>query len=329
MNLWRVRIDQTTGRTAASPEPVTNSVRPIGYARLSASGTKLIAVGYDATTDITVFNFDPSAPDRMTPRASIRNQAFNQCDPSPDGVWLACTDMGAHEDLVLVRSDGSETRRLMDDAFKDRGPLWSPDGKTLSFYSTRGGKWETWAIQADGSNLRQLSNMGGDTGSMVWSPDGKSGIVSAISTRTVWRLDPSRLNSLPSVEMLKDVADAALLDVQSWASSGTLIAGSFFPDPLTAVPAVWDLSARTLRKLHVPVRAQSSVTAFLPDSRRLLVSSAGTLLLVDLAGGSPRQLRAGGLWDYYRLSRDGRTLVLIHPVFDSDIWLMEIGETGR
>ena len=330
MNLWRVRLDQTTGRTVASPEPVTNSVRPIGYARLSSSGTKLIAMGYDATADITVFNFDPSAPDRMTLRTTIRNQAFDQCDPSPDGVWLACTDKGAHEDLVLVRSDGSETRRLMDDAFKDRGPLWSPDGKTLSFYSTRGGRWETWAIQADGSNLRQLSTMDADTGSMVWSPDGRNGIVSAISTRTVWRLDSSRLNSLPSAEMLKDVAEAGLLEVQSWAASGTLVAGSFFPDPLTSVPAVWDLSARTLRKLHVPVRApQSSVTAFLPDSRRLLISSAGTLLLVDLAGGSPRQLRAGGPFDYYRLSRDGRTLVLMQPVFDSDIWLMELGETGR
>jgi Tol biopolymer transport system component/serine/threonine protein kinase len=329
MNLWRVRIDQPTGRAVATPQPVTNSVRAIGSARLSASGTKMIAMGYDATTDITVLSFDASAPDRITPRATIRNQAFDMCDPSPDGVWLACTHRGAHEDLVLLRSDGSETRRLMDDGFKDRGALWSPDGKTISFYSTRGGKWETWAIQADGSNLRQLTNIDKDTGWMVWSPDGKSGIVSSISTRTVWRVDSSRLNSLPSAEMMKDVADAGLLDVQSWAPSGTLISGSYYPDPMTAVPAVWDFGAKTLRKLHLPVPASSSFTAFLPDSRRLLVSSAGALMLVDLAGGPTRQLRAGAPGDLYRLSRDGRTLVIEHPVFDSDIWLMELGETRR
>ncbi|HYN06234.1 MAG TPA: WD40 repeat domain-containing protein [Vicinamibacterales bacterium] len=168
-----------------------------------------------------------------------------------------------------------------------------------------------------------------DTGWMVWSPDGKSGIVSSISTRTVWRLDSSRLNSLPSVEMMKDVADASLFDVQSWAPSGTLISGSYFPDPLTAIPAVWDLAARTLRKLEIPPSPAGSFTAFLPDSRRLLVSSAGALMLVDLAGGPPRQLRTGAPGDIYRLSRDGRTLVIEHPVFDSDIWLMELGDTRR
>jgi hypothetical protein len=50
-------------------------------------------------------------------------------------------------------------------------------------------------------------------------------------------------------------------------------------------------------------------------------------MLVDLAGGSPRQLRVGSPGDYYRLSRDGRTLVLEHSVFDSDIWLMEQSDT--
>jgi hypothetical protein len=95
MNLWRVRIDQATGRTLANPQPVTNSVRAIGSARLSSSGTRMIAMGYDATTDITVFSFDASAPDRMTPRATVRNQAFEMCDPSPDGAWLACTNRGA------------------------------------------------------------------------------------------------------------------------------------------------------------------------------------------------------------------------------------------
>jgi serine/threonine protein kinase len=225
-----------------------------------------------------------------------------------------------HRDLkpanIKVRADG--------DAFKDRGGTWSPDGKTIAFYSTRAGKWETWAIQTDGSNLRQLTNMDKDTGTMVWSPDGKTGIVSAISTRSVWRLDPSKLNSLPSVELLKGVADAGLLDVQSWSSSGTLIAGAFFPDPLSVIPAVWDVTTHTLRKLDLPPTSTGTYATFLPDSRRLLVSSARGLMLVDLGGGPPRLLRATEPGDTHRLSRDGRTLVHEHVVFDADIWLLEM-----
>lgn len=185
-----------------------------------------------------------------------------------------------------MRSDGSETRRLMDDGFKDRGASWSPDGK--------------------------------------------SGIVSSISTRTVWGVDPSRVNDLPSVEMMKDVADAGLLDVQSWAPSGTLIAGSYYPTPLTIIPAVWDLAAKTLRTLDIPPAPDlGGSSAFLPDSRRLLVGSGGALMLVDLAGGPPRLLREDSPGDSYLLSRDGRTLVHEHPVFESDIWLMEMADAGR
>ncbi len=99
MNLWRVGIDQATGRTTGNPQAVTNSVRALGSVHLSADGTRMIAMGYDSTSELTVFGFDPSAPDRLVPRATIRNQAFEMCDPSPDGAWLACTNRGAHEDL--------------------------------------------------------------------------------------------------------------------------------------------------------------------------------------------------------------------------------------
>ena len=328
MNVWRVGIDQATGRVSGEPQPVTTSVRALGSVGLSADGTRMIAMGYDFTSDITIFGFDPAAPDRLVPRTTIRSQAFQQCDVSPDGVWLACNLQGAHEDLVLVRSDGSETRRLMDDVFKDRGATWSPDGKTLAFYSTRSGTWETWTIRADGSDLRQLTDINQDTGNMVWSPDGTRGIVSAVSTRTVWRLDPSKASTVQSAESLKDVADAGLLDVQTWSASGGLIAGSFMPDPLSNIPAVWDFASKVLRKLDLPPASFARSVDFLPDSRRLLIGDAQGLMIVDLAGGPPRLLRAGAPGDAYRLSRDGRTLVLEHPVFDSDLWLMEPSSTS-
>ena len=147
MNVWRVWLDETSGRPRGEPQPVTNGVRPLGYGRFSRDGRRMVVMGYDATVDITVAAFDPATPDRLVPRGTLRNQAFGWCEPSPDGAWLACTSRGAQEDLVLLKPDGTDTRRLMDDDVKDRMPTWSPDSRTLGFFSTRSGRWETWTIR--------------------------------------------------------------------------------------------------------------------------------------------------------------------------------------
>jgi dipeptidyl aminopeptidase/acylaminoacyl peptidase len=232
--------------------------------------------------------------------------------------------------VVLLRADGSKTRRLSDDAFKDRGPTWSPDGKTLGFYSTRSGRWEAWTIRSDGSDLRQLTDMNKNTSAITWAPDGKHAIVSNFSTRTVWRLDPSRLNSLQTAELLRAPVEAGFLEVSAWSNSGTLLAGLVFASQESANFGVWDLANGVLRKLDVPVDLDKRAWInFLPDSRRLLMNGPHGLTLVDLTDGKPHVLRPGPTADQYHLSRDGRTLVIQHPVFDSDIWLMEFTKPGR
>jgi len=66
--------------------------------------------------------------------------------------------------------------------------------------------------------------------------------------------------------------------------------------------------------------------SFLPDSRHVLFNSGTGIVLVDLAVGKSRRLGDSLPTDDCRLSRDGRTLLIQHPVFDSDIWLMEFAK---
>jgi serine/threonine protein kinase/Tol biopolymer transport system component len=326
MNVWRVRVDETSGRPRGEPQPVTSGVRPLGYGRLSRDGSRMVVLGYDATVDITVAAFDPATPDRIVPRTTLRNQSLEGCDPSSDGAWLACGSRGAQEDLVLLKSDGTETRRLMDDVAKDRRGMWSPDDKTLGFFSTRSGRWEAWTIRVDGSDLRQVTNLDKATNVGTWSPDGRSAVVSSISTKTVWRLDPTRLNTLQTAELLKGPADAGL-NVRDWSRSGTLLAGVVYGESQEpANYAVWDMTSATLRVLDVPFpRGTGGGIAFLPDSRRLLLSGEQGLMLANLTDGSSRLLRPGLPVDTFRLSRDGLVLVIQHPVFGGDLWLMEFG----
>jgi len=71
--------------------------------------------------------------------------------------------------IFLMHADGSGTTRLTGDGAFDQSPVWSPDGRTISFDSDRlGGRSQVWAIDSDGSNPRLLV----DGFTARWSPDG-------------------------------------------------------------------------------------------------------------------------------------------------------------
>ena len=54
-------------------------------------------------------------------------------------------------------------------------PNFSPDGKRLTFTSTRSGNQEIWLTDLDGLNPRQMTSVGGAlTSDSSWSPDGKA-----------------------------------------------------------------------------------------------------------------------------------------------------------
>ena len=58
------------------------------------------------------------------------------------------------EDAIRVEATVLESyRRLVDDEFRDRGPVWSPDGRRIAFYSDRAGGYDLWLIRPDGSGL--------------------------------------------------------------------------------------------------------------------------------------------------------------------------------
>ena len=152
MNVWRVAIG-ADGTPAGDPEPVTRSFSRAGYARITADSSRLSVMAYTRSFEVLVAPFDAAAL-RVGASTSFRTSSLGWCSPSPDGGWLVCTARGAQEDIVLVRSDGSETIRLMDDAPKDRNPTWSPDGRRITFMSARSGRYELWSVGRDGSDLR-------------------------------------------------------------------------------------------------------------------------------------------------------------------------------
>ena len=324
-NLWRVAIDQGTGAVSGEPEAVTNGVRALASGRFARDGSRMVIGTADRSFELSLYAFDPAQPDRVELRSTIRSASLGWCGPSPDGKWLACTTRTGQEDLVLLRSDGTESRRLMDDAFKDRIPVWSPDGRTLTFMSTRSGTWELWTIGADGAGLRQMTDLKTNVGWAVWAPDGKRLAVTSFSDKRggMWLIDPSRGSASEATTF---VASEARIAADTWSSDGELVAGAVIDaagDPRAI--SVWDVKARQLRRrIDIPlVRTTSIDTQFLPGTHTLLADTPEGISLVDADTGRSRVLLKMPPPFATRLSGDGRTLLVERPGLEADLWLME------
>ncbi|MFN2525653.1 MAG: hypothetical protein ABR505_05235, partial [Actinomycetota bacterium] len=80
---------------------------------------------------------------------------------SPDGTRIAYARIrGAGTDDVMVIDLRTEkVTNLTEDEAIDRWPVWSPDGRYISFVSDRSEAWALYRMDADGKNLIRLVNI--------------------------------------------------------------------------------------------------------------------------------------------------------------------------
>ena len=324
VNLWRTAIAIEDGAPSGEPQPVTGSVRGLGYARFSADGSRAAVMAHERTYEQTLYELDARGA-RVRPIRTLRNPSASWCNLSPDGGWLACRTAGVPEDLVLVRADGGELRRLTSDIHKDRVPAWDPAGERLAFYSTRSGQWDYWSIRVDGSDLRRLTEIG-EVNQAAWSPDGKRLMVGATGAAP-WLLDLTRPATSDTARRLTSPVAAPNAFIPSvWSAHGDRIAGAIEGSVGQLVGiAVLQLESGAFRTLDTPAsgRGFGAVAGWLADDRELVVRSSAGVVVIDTATGESRVVAPASANDYLSLSLDGRVLSVEHEVFDSDIWLLE------
>ena len=101
---------------------------------------------------------------------------------SPDGEWVAYTVTSTNveadkrnADVWLVKYDGSSRQQLTHTATEsETSPRWSPDGRLISFLSSRPGAakgTQVWVLDRNGGEARQLTQLKGGVTSYAWSPD--------------------------------------------------------------------------------------------------------------------------------------------------------------
>jgi len=321
MNLWRVGIDEASGRPRGEPEPATTPSRTSGSISFSRDGRLLVFVSSDRRSSIQRFGLDP-ASGRVSepPRSAFRgSRVIYTQDISPNGDWIAFTTLGGREDLFVVRSDGTGYRQITDDAFRDRGAKWSPDGKRIAFYSDRGGRYETWTIRPDGSGLEQLTKTTGPPRSEVtWSPDGKR-IATNDGVRT-WIEDLTQPIDQRQAEPLPATEVGRALQPRSWSPDGSVLAGglTFYVSP-NSVTLLYSFATRAYRALP----EARGTPAWLGDSRRLLVAQHDRIVLLDTRTGRASPVLAVAAQGI-SLSRDDRWVTYIEPHSEADVWMATV-----
>jgi dipeptidyl aminopeptidase/acylaminoacyl peptidase len=106
----------------------------------------------------------------------MKVQRISDPQVSPDGRWVAyvrgAVDFEANKvvnHIWLISTEGGEPKQLTAGDGSDTRPRWSPDGGSIAFISTRGGKSQVWTIAVSGGEARQLTSLSTEADGVTWA----------------------------------------------------------------------------------------------------------------------------------------------------------------
>ena len=330
-NIWRVRVDEATGKRIAEAEQVMNgtgSTQPSA----TADGRRLLFMVATRTITINRYDFD-TARGRLAPQPHpvlTGPRDFRLQAVSPGGEWLATLllEDGGRQDILLVQVRTGETRRLTDDSLRKDFLEWAPDGSKLYFGVAPEGTNEVWSIRPDGSGReREIASEGERnlTGSFA-SPDGRSLLVDVGREMQPHIVDLGVPLAQRKLVPLPPLPTGKQFSAEGFSPDGRWLAGcSYSPADGRRPPLyLFDMEQKTFEEL-IDLKS-TPWCAWLPGSRRLLLRNGEKFEVLDRV---TRALTpAGSLGaDVVRvvLSPDGRSLFGVKWVAEADIWMLDYG----
>ena len=118
----------------------------------------------------------------IRPADLYRLPAVSDPQPSPDGKWVSYTVTtidslkdSRNSDVWMISWDGAQDIQLTSSPDGETRARWSPDGRYLSFLSSRqdGKGSQVWLMDRRGGEGKRLTEIKGGIDDYAWSPDSK------------------------------------------------------------------------------------------------------------------------------------------------------------
>ncbi len=167
----------------AAPRPLVEGPAMEDAAAISPDGGRLLFVSTrDGNADVFEMRFRPEDPSAAGEARNLTGNAAGDYNPaySPDGTRIlfsssrdaaVATSSGASpgptylaSELYVMRSDGTDVRRLTRHESWDGAPAWTPDGQSVFFYSQRDGEPRIYRTGVDGAaGAETVASAGAET----------------------------------------------------------------------------------------------------------------------------------------------------------------------
>ena len=336
-NIWRIAVDEESGKPRGEPEPVTSGTSDVGYFDITPEGHRLVFAENSVQAKLALQPFDARAERLSGAPQLIMESTAVAPDLSPDGKWIVYMTLQPWEDILIVHTDGSGMRHLTHDEYRDRFAHWSPKGDLIAFFSNRGGKYEVYTIRPDGSDLRKRAYCDFELLAPTWSPDATKLVCFGGKDRS-YIVDLSDSLASPqrgTVTLLPPMTRPGGYFVpMSWTSHGDQIAGGIEAASTGKFLGLAGYSPTTGKYISYLTFTQPQdlvVPEWLDDGRRLIYAmgmEGNELRIFDTVQRVERKIEtppvAKGEWRTYNLADRGAAIFEIAGTFNVDVWLADV-----
>ena len=236
--------------------------------------------------------------------------------PKPGQIVFSSNRSGQWR-IWTINSDVTNLKQLSKASPDDHDvdPVFSPDGKSILFTSTRGGKAGVWRMAADGSKPERICD--GDQGE--WSPSGKSIVLRRAERILVRELATGKEETISP----KDLPHCG---GPSWSPDGKTVAIASRSDDNNAI---YLLPAGGGKPTKVYDKKGACEPHWSPDGKMLVYETETHICTIRPDGTKNRMVTwFGGVQRYGRFSPDGKQIVFCQGASERGPWELYIIPVG-